>query len=117
MRHADDAAPTTRMMKRRVRAALLPLLFLTLAAWFAWQSTQGDRGLWAIAAREQLLAESRAELARAEAERLAWERRVASLRGPAGIDRDLLDERSRAVLNLADPREVVVPWQPGQRPN
>lgn len=104
-------------MRRRVRSAVLPLLFLTLAAFFAWQSTQGDRGLWAIAAREQRLAQSRAELTRAEAERAAWERRVASLRGPHGIDRDLLEERARAVLNLADPRELVVPWGPGQRPN
>jgi len=33
----------------------------------------------------------------------------------AHLDRDLLDERARAMLNLADPNEIVVPLPPAQR--
>jgi hypothetical protein len=30
------------------------------------------------------------------------------------VDPDTLDERSRAMLNLADPADIVVPYGPGK---
>ncbi len=39
----------------------------------------------------------------------AWERRVAGLRGNH-VDPDSLDERARAMLNLADPADIVVQY-------
>ena len=47
-------------------------------------------------------------------ERDAWERRVAGLRS-RHIDADTLDERARAMLNLADPTDVIVPYAPQDR--
>jgi hypothetical protein len=52
---------------------------------------------------------SRPDLAQAQAERDSWERRVAGLRANH-IDPDSLDERARAMLNLADPADIVVPY-------
>ena len=38
-----------------------------------------------------------------------WERRVSGLRSNR-VDGDTLDERSRAMLNLAEPTDVIVPY-------
>ena len=96
-------------VKRQAKAALPPLLFLALAGYFAWNATRGDLGLRAYAAREQDLA--RAETARAQAAEdvATWQRRVAALR-PEHLDADVVDERARAMLNLADPADIVVPY-------
>jgi cell division protein FtsB len=103
-----------RALKRRARAAVPPLIFLSLVAYFLWSATQGERGLRASLQRQQDLAAARAELVRAEGDLAAWERRVASLR-TSRLDRDALDERSRAMLNLSDPGDIVVPYGNGEK--
>jgi cell division protein FtsB len=103
-----------RELKQRAKAVVAPLLFLLLVAYFAWNATNGDRGLVAYAQRQQLLKQAQSELARAETERAAWERRVAGLRSNH-LDRDSLDERARAMLNLADPSDIIVPYGPKER--
>jgi cell division protein FtsB len=100
-------------MRRRARAAAAPSVFLLLVAYFLWNATQGDRGLEALARREQDLKAAQAEQARADAELAIWERRVAGLR--SRIDADALDERVRAMLNLSDPGDVIVPYEKGRR--
>ena len=91
-----------REMKRRLKATVAPLIFLSLVGYFSWNAVQGNHGLVAYAQREDLLAQAQADQAKAQAERDAWERRVAGLRA-RHIDADALDERARAMLNLADP--------------
>lgn len=103
-----------RKLKRAIRAMVAPTLFLALTAYFGWQVTQGDRGLHAYARRQEQARVLRAELARVEAERDMWERRVSSLR-VTRLDPDVLDERARAVLNLADPADLVVHYGQGKR--
>jgi cell division protein FtsB len=90
------------------------LVFLSLVGYFLWQATQGDRGLDALAQRQQDLKAAQAELARAEADLAAWDRRVAALR-TSRLDPDALDERARAMLNLSDPNDIIVPYGSGQR--
>jgi cell division protein FtsB len=53
------------------------------------------------------MAELTAELDRLKAERAHWDRKVALLR-PDRIDPDTLDERARALLNLAHPNDLVM---------
>ncbi len=101
-------------VKRRLQAAVPPCVFLLLVAYFLWSATQGDRGLRAMAQREEDLRGAQAMLARAEAETAVWERRVASLRS-AHIDRDALDERARAMLNLSHPDDVIVLYPNNQK--
>jgi cell division protein FtsB len=95
-------------LKRAVQSAIPPLLFLSLTAYFGWNALRGQHGLRAYAAREQMLVRARATLADAEAERDRAESQAAGLR-TAHIDPDTLDERARAMLNLADPADIVVP--------
>ncbi len=103
-----------RAIRKRCRAAVPPLVFLALAGYFGWSATQGDRGLNSYVQRQSDLVLATKELARAEADRAVWDRRVSSLR-PAHLDADALDERGRAMLNLSEPNDIVVPYQPGQK--
>ncbi len=103
-----------RELKRRAKAAVAPLIFLTLVGYFGWNAVQGDRGLVAYAQRQELLAHAQADQAKVLAERDSWERRVSGLRS-RHIDADTLDERARAMLNLADPTEIIVPYSPQDR--
>lgn len=103
-----------REIKRRVKAVVAPLIFLTLVGYFGWNAVQGDRGLVAFAQRKELLAQAQQDQAKAQSELAAWERRVSGLRS-RNIDADALDERARAMLNLADPSEIIVPYAPADR--
>ena len=96
-----------RELKRRARIMIAPSIFLAITAYFGWNATQGERGLVAYAQRQELLRQVVAEQAAAKAEREGWETRVAGLRA-RHLDPDTLDERARAMLNLADPSEVIV---------
>jgi cell division protein FtsB len=98
-----------RDLKRRLKAAIAPLIFLSLVGYFSWNVVKGNHGLVAYAQRQELFAQAQADQAKAVAERDAWERRVAGLRS-RHIDADTLDERARAMLNLADPSDVIVPY-------
>ena len=95
--------------KRLAQAAIPPVLFLSLTTYFGWNALRGDHGLRSYALRQQQLIRATSERKSAEAERDAWETRVAGLRANH-IDPDTLDERARAMLNLADPADVVVPY-------
>lgn len=101
-------------IKRRTKAAIPPLLFMSLVAYFLWQAQQGERGLNADAERREALKFAQVDLARAEADLAAWERRVTALRA-SRLDRDILDERARAMLNLSDPGDIIIPYPQGQR--
>lgn len=97
--------------KRRVKAVLAPLFFLSVAAFFGWNATQGSHGLVANTQEQALLRQVMADNTAARAERDAWVRRVSGLQAQH-LDQDTLDERARAQLNLADPHDVVVQYGP-----
>ena len=65
-----------------------------------------------VAQRQALLQQAIEERDTAQTERDMWDRRVSGLRA-SHLDPDTLDERARAMLNLADPSEVIVPF-PGK---
>lgn len=101
-------------LKNGLRAIVLPAIFLLLVAYFLWNATQGDRGLQSYAIRQEQLKAVQADLAKVQAEQAGWERRVSELRSQR-LDPDMLDERARAMLNLADPSDIVIPYSQGKR--
>lgn len=103
-----------RSLRNGLRAVALPTLFLLLVAYFLWNATQGDRGLQAYAIRQEQLKTVQADLGKAQSDQLSWDRRVSELRSQR-LDPDMLDERARAMLNLADPADVVVMYGPGKK--
>jgi len=94
-------------MRRRARLVAGPVAGISLFAYFAYHLVEGDRGLiaWRGLADQIKVAEAQRDQARAE--RLALDRRVSLLR-PGHLDRDMLDERARAVLNRIGPDERVI---------
>ena len=103
-----------REIKRRLKATVAPLIFLSLVGYFSWNAVQGNRGLVAYAQRQELLAQAQADYTKALAERDAWQRRVSGLRA-RHIDADALDESARAILFLADPSDIIVQYGPADR--
>lgn len=103
-----------RVIRRKVRAVAAPAVFLSLVAYCGWNAVQGDHGLQAFARRQEQLKAMQAELVRVQAEQQVWERRVAGLRVQR-LDPDMLDERARAMLNVADPGDLVMLYGPGRR--
>ena len=104
----------SRVLRRQSKAAVAPVIFLGLVGYFGWNATQGERGSQAYAVRQEQLKMVQSELLRVSAERDMWERRVAGLREQR-LDPDTLDERARAVLSVAAPTDLVLPYGPGKR--
>ena len=84
----------------------LYLLAAALIGYFGVNAYTGNHGLWARQDIDQQIAQLTTELNQAKAEREQWERRVALLK-PESLDRDMLDERGRALLDFADPHDVI----------
>jgi cell division protein FtsB len=94
-------------LRRRAGDAIAPVVGFCVVAYFAYHMVEGDRGLVAWLRLNEHLRIASEELAGLRAERQGLERRVALLR-PDGLDRDLLDQQARLVLNFARPGDVVV---------
>jgi cell division protein FtsB len=97
--------------QRRSRNIFLALGFYALAGgavgYFTYHAQNGDRGLKAKAGYKIRIAQLQSELETVRQERMDWERRVMLLKA-GSLDRDLLDERARELLNYAHRNDVVV---------
>jgi cell division protein FtsB len=100
---------------RRRRIILTVLGLYSFAAlfigYFGVNAFTGAHGLRAQADLDKQMATMQGELARLKAERAEWERRVSLLRADR-IDPDMLDERARALLGYADPRDITLLLSP-----
>jgi cell division protein FtsB len=94
-------------IRRRARLIIGPITGISLVVYFSYHLVEGDRGLSAWLRLSQEIRVAQATLAAADAERRALDQRVNLLR-PGHLDRDMLDERARAALNLAGPNERVI---------
>ncbi|UFN50802.1 septum formation initiator family protein [Roseomonas sp. OT10] len=103
-----------RELKRHLQGAVLPAVFIGLCGYFAYHALIGSRGIYAREAKLAEIAMARADLVAAEAERDAMERKVAGLRADH-LDRDMLEERARALLNVVAKDEVIIPYAPSER--
>jgi cell division protein FtsB len=91
----------------RLRSILFPLLACGVGCYFVYHLQTGDHGLTARANPEKRRAVLAGELAGLKDVRARLERDVALLR-PESLDPDMLDERARAILNLAHPDDLVM---------
>ncbi|MGE5852476.1 MAG: FtsB family cell division protein [Deltaproteobacteria bacterium] len=99
--------------RRRPILTVLGLYFLAalFIGYFGINAFTGNHGLRAQQDLEQQLATMKDELGQLKAERAVWERRVSLLRADR-IDPDMLDERARALLGYADPRDLTLLLHP-----
>ncbi|MGH7037848.1 MAG: FtsB family cell division protein [Stellaceae bacterium] len=96
-----------RELRRCARPLAGPLLGLALTGYFSYNLIVGERGFEAWMRLSHRLATEQTILAQMRAERATLELKVAEMR-PDHLDRDLLDERVREVLNFVGPSEVVI---------
>ncbi len=98
-------------VKTRARAILIPIVFYLVlgsaSAWLVWGASQGDRGLEAKAQYDAEAAQLRVELGQLKGDEQRWRRRVESMRSEA-VDRDLLDEEARKMLDRVGKDDVVI---------
>ena len=94
-------------LKRRFAVIVVPILGLGALVYLGYHFFEGERGLKASWSLDQRLAKAEAERKTLATERHRLEGRVGLLR-EGTIDRDMLDERLRQMLNLAQPGDVVI---------
>ena len=100
---------------RRRRVVLTVLGLYGFAAlfigYFGVNAFTGAHGLRAQADLDKQLVAMQQELGQLKAQRAVWEKRVSLLRSDR-IDPDILDERARALLGYADPRDITLLLHP-----
>ena len=98
----------TRKRLRSILSALgLYVMAGLLIGYFGVNAYSGNHGLKAKQDIDRQTATLSAELGILQAERKQWDRRIALLRSD-NIDPDMLDERARSLLGLADPRDLTL---------
>jgi cell division protein FtsB len=99
------------ILSRRLRSVVLGLGFYALAGtavgYFAWHAQHGERGLHAKAGYKIKAAQLELGIKELRAEKAQWERRVGLMRADS-IDRDILEEQSRSLLNVAHRNDVII---------
>ncbi|MGV1014697.1 MAG: FtsB family cell division protein [Methyloceanibacter sp.] len=91
----------------RITAFIFPLLALGAGGYFAYHLHTGDHGLQARADLERRKEVLEGELAGLREIKTRIDRDVALLRSE-NLDPDMLDERARAILNLARPDDLII---------
>jgi cell division protein FtsB len=106
---------STRQRKQsKTRPLLLPFCSLLIMGYFAYHAVEGDYGLFALGKLRDRVASLEAELATARGERERMESHVALMR-PESLDKDMIDERAREALNMADAKDIVIFLDPADR--
>ena len=100
-----------REIRRRARQIVLPVLGTCVVVYFIYHTIQGDRGLRAYVNLRKEVEEATSTLSVLNAERVILERHVRLLH-PNSLDRDMLEERARAILNAVHNDDVVILIQP-----
>ena len=82
-----------------------------LIVYFGFHAFTGDRGILASDLRDETLVAKTRELAQVRGQRQDLETRAKLLRD-SSLSADLLEERARALLGFADPRDYVIRMKP-----
>lgn len=98
---------TRQRRQSKLRPLVLPALCLAATAYFASHAYSGSSGVLAREAVDQRVVALKSELAAVTEQREQMEKKVRLLRA-ASVERDMLDERARALLGLAAANEVIV---------
>jgi len=103
----------TRKRLRSILTALgLYVMTALLIGYFGVNAYSGNHGLKAQQDIDRQIAALSEELARLKVERAQWQRRIDLLK-PNGLDRDMLDERARELLDYAHPNDLILTFPAG----
>ena len=94
-------------LRRLVYPIVLYLVSGGIGGYFVWHAINGDRGLKVSDEYQKSIAMLKGELATTKAQKAQWQHRIALMSGEA-IDRDLLEEETRATLGRVDKSDLVI---------
>ena len=94
-------------MPERMKPYFPSAILLLLVVYLGVQALTGQRGLLSGHQRDAMMTRREAQLSGIMEQRRDLEVRVRYLRTDS-LSRDLLEERARAVLGFADPRDYVI---------
>jgi cell division protein FtsB len=97
----------TARTRRRILQVSWPVLAAAGVAYFAYYTVEGGHGLLALMRLQAQAGRSEDAFATVKAEHDAIQLKVMSLR-PESLDRDRLDERTRALLNDSRSDELII---------
>lgn len=95
------------LLRDRLYGALRLALILFVLIYFVYHMTQGERGILSWIRLRHTINEAETQLTDLQKTRETLEKRVRLLH-PQSLDKDMLEERARVVLNFADKEEVVI---------
>ncbi|WP_158811548.1 septum formation initiator family protein [Beijerinckia sp. L45] len=99
------------VVRTRLRGILFPLMLYCVAggigSYFVWHAINGERGLKTNDEYERSITMLRGEYAAVQSERAQWQHRIDLMRGET-IDRDLLEEEARVLLDRVHKNDLVV---------
>lgn len=99
------------VVRTRARAILYPLAFYVVlgvaSGYLVYGAWNGERGLKTKVEYANQMQSLGAELEALQAQRRTWQHRVDLMR-PDAVDRDLLDEEARAVLDRVNKNDLLV---------
>ncbi|MBV8567161.1 MAG: septum formation initiator family protein [Methylobacteriaceae bacterium] len=99
------------VVRRRIRAILIPLIAYSLAGaavgYFVWEARYGARGLETRGEYEAEISRLTNDYESLKLERRQWQHRVALMQADS-VDSDLLDEEAHVLLSRFDRRDLVI---------
>ncbi len=96
-----------RFPRIRLRYLVLPIVCAGFLSYFAHHTINGARGLVAYQELQVQAGDLKKKIAKVRVEKEKLESRVSLLR-PESLNRDMIDERARIILNLVNENEITI---------
>lgn len=106
--------PKPHRRKKRIRQILLSIVGVLVVGYFLYHTIQGERGWFAMLRMQHEVGLAEETLSKLEKEREDLENRTQLLRNN-NLDPDLLDEKSRELLNYSKPNEIIILTPPAEK--
>jgi cell division protein FtsB len=95
------------LVKRHTWQTFASALGACIVGYFIYHTVQGDRGWLTMLRLQQQVSVAQSNLSQLQKDREELEHRVQLMR-PNSLDPDLLDEKSRELLDYSKPSEIIV---------
>ncbi|MDX2028723.1 MAG: septum formation initiator family protein [Alphaproteobacteria bacterium] len=104
------------MIAKRTWQTIASVAFACIVGYFLYHTVQGDRGWFAMLRLQGQVNSAQNTLSQLQKEHKDLDHRVSLMR-PGNLDPDLLDEKSREMLDYSKPNEIVIITPPEKKEN
>lgn len=104
------------MINKRTGQTIASVVGACIVAYFLYHTIQGDRGWLAMLRLQNQVRTQQENLSQLQQEHKELDHRVQLMR-PDHLDPDLLDEKSREMLNYSKPNEIIILTPADKKPD